>query len=342
MPSIQPAPKTTRSLWFSRPLTAELRTEQVAPPEPNQVTIRALVSLVSAGTELLVYRGEAPPDADLGLKTCAGSFRFPVKYAYQIVGEICSAGRESGYQIGELVFARHPHQAFFTMTPDSYYVTRIPASLSAERAAFINLLEVALNCLMDTPVHYGDKVAIHGQGIIGLFLTQLVRRTAGAVIVVDPVESRQSLARDFGADLAVTAEDAGTAITEFTKGAGVDLSIEVSGAPQALQTAIETTAESGTIAAVSFYGNNKVPLVLAPEFHFRRLRLVSAMVGDINGCLRPRWTVERRTQVAMDLLSGDWLANPPVTRLEFGRAPEAYDMLHKHREETFGVLLDYR
>ena len=41
------------ALWFTATRTAALRDEQVAPPGPGQVTVRAIASLVSAGTEML-------------------------------------------------------------------------------------------------------------------------------------------------------------------------------------------------------------------------------------------------------------------------------------------------
>ena len=50
-------PSTALSLWFVGPRRAELRDATVPPPTTGQMTIRARVSLVSAGTEMLIYRG---------------------------------------------------------------------------------------------------------------------------------------------------------------------------------------------------------------------------------------------------------------------------------------------
>ena len=54
---------------------------------------------------MLVYRGKVPAGDSLGLETCAGSFGFPVKYGYQVVGEVVAAGAEAGYHPGDIVFA---------------------------------------------------------------------------------------------------------------------------------------------------------------------------------------------------------------------------------------------
>src|SRR5690348_11614809 len=92
-----------RALWFTKVRTAELREEVVPEPAADQVVIRGIASLVSSGTEMLIYRGEIPAEDDLGLETCAGNFAFPVKYAYQIMGEVVAAGKCTDYVPGDKV-----------------------------------------------------------------------------------------------------------------------------------------------------------------------------------------------------------------------------------------------
>lgn len=50
--------QTARAMWFEAPRTAALREEQVPPPGPYEVQVRAIHSLVSAGSVLNLYRGE--------------------------------------------------------------------------------------------------------------------------------------------------------------------------------------------------------------------------------------------------------------------------------------------
>jgi len=103
------ASRSARALWFTAARHAELREEPVREPTGNEVSVRAIVSLVSAGTEMLIYRGEGPQDDDLGLETCEGSFSFPIKYAYQVVVEVVAAGETASFRLGDRVYARHPH-----------------------------------------------------------------------------------------------------------------------------------------------------------------------------------------------------------------------------------------
>src|SRR5207244_12500508 len=92
-----PGARTAHGLWFTAARRAELLEEPIKKPSGTEVTVRAIASLVSAGTEMLVYRGELPAEDDLGLETCAGSFGFPVNYAYQGVGDVVEAGADSWF-----------------------------------------------------------------------------------------------------------------------------------------------------------------------------------------------------------------------------------------------------
>jgi 2-desacetyl-2-hydroxyethyl bacteriochlorophyllide A dehydrogenase len=334
-------PNRAQALWFTSARQAELLEEEVTRPGEDQVTVRAVTSLVSAGTEMLVYRGHIPADDDLGLETCAGTFGFPVKYAYQVVGEVVEAGATTGYTPGGVVFARHPHQELFTMRNDSILLFRVPDGLSPERAAFANLLDVALNCSLDVPVRHGDCVVVYGQGVVGSFCAQLARRTATTLIVVDAIPGRRENALGWGADAAVAPEDAAAVIGELSKGRGADISIEASGAPAALQAAISATGQEGTIAVVSFFGGRTVPLVLSPEFHYRRQRVISSQVSSIGSGLQPRWTMERRMETVFELLGQSWLQTTVSRRIPFRQAPDAYRLLDEHPDEAMGVLLTY-
>jgi 2-desacetyl-2-hydroxyethyl bacteriochlorophyllide A dehydrogenase len=299
------------------------------------------MSLVSAGTELLIYRGEANPDEDVGLPTARGSFRFPVKYAYQTVGEVIAAGNAAKYRVGQLVFCRHPHQEVFTIASVGRLVAGVPEDVAPERAAFLNLLEVALNAQLDVPTRLGDRVVVFGQGIVGSLCAQLAKRTASQVAVVDPIESRRQLALEWGADFALHPSEAEAGVAAMTDGAGVDIAVEATGAPAALQSAIRCTGQEGTVVAMSFFGARVVPLILSPEFHYRRIRIISSQTSSIGSGLQPRWSFERRTSVAFDLLRQQWLRTTISQRLPFDRAAEAYQLLDMHPDEAQSVLLTY-
>lgn len=332
---------TARAVWFTAPRRAEVLRQRPRERGEDDVVVKAVNSLISAGTEMLVYRGQYPASAPLGAETCEGSFAFPVKYGYQVVGRVVEAGARSGYQPGALVFARHPHQDLFTIRAAPRMVVRVPQTVSPRMAMFTNLAEVALNCLLDVPVRHGDVVVVFGQGVVGLFCAQLARRTAGKLIVVDPIEKRRALGLSLGADAAVAPADAAEVIAELSQGRGADICLEASGSPPALQAALESTGLEGTIGVVSSYGSRTVPLVLWPEFHRGRLRIISSQVGQLGSGLQPRWDAMRRTSVVMDLLPHLHTEEMISREVPLDRAAEAYDAIDQRPEEVLGVALTY-
>jgi 2-desacetyl-2-hydroxyethyl bacteriochlorophyllide A dehydrogenase len=328
-----------RGLWFASARSAELRDEAVGEPQENEVLIRALYSLVSAGTEMNVYRGEAVSALEVGLPTRKGQFPFPIQFGYQVVGRVEVAGVNAGYAEGDLVFCQHPHQDRFVISTD--FVFPVVADLSPRAAAFSNLCNVALNCHLDVPVRLGDCCVVSGLGVIGTFAAHLARRTAGTLVLVDPLPTRRRFAQSVGADAVVSPDEAVAVVDDLSDGRGADVYVEASGAPAALQTALACTGVEGTVAVISYYGSRAAHLTLSPEFHLRRQRIVSSMVGMVGSGLQPRWDKRRRLAAAMHLVAQIDTESMITQELPFAAAPDAYALIDSSPSEVLGVLLDY-
>jgi 2-desacetyl-2-hydroxyethyl bacteriochlorophyllide A dehydrogenase len=349
---VEGSDRVGRGVWFTAARRAELREDSVSAPGPDEILVRGVVSLVSAGTEMNVYRGEVATAHELNLPTAAGTFPFPIKFAYQIVGRVEVAGSRSGFQVGDRVFSYHPHQDLFAvrtgggsaedLMEGASLVFPVPDRLSDERAAFANLFCVAYNAFLDVPVRIGDVAVVSGLGVIGSIAGHLARQTAGRLVLIDPLEERRLRASWIGADAVVDPAEASTVIAEFSSGRGADVYFEVSGATPALQTAVDNTGQEGTIVVVSYYGSRVASLRLSPEFHLRRQRIVSSMVGMIGSGLQPRWNARRRMQVAMERLANIDVEALITHRVPFEGAPQAYELIDTKPAETLGVLLDYR
>lgn len=336
--------KTTRSgaaVWVSAPRSIDVRHEEVRRPGPGEVTIAASVSLLSPGTELRVYRGEVSPETELGLETCQGSFALPVKYGYQVVGRVDEVGRGVPLERGTRVFARHPHQDLFTMRYDPELLSVLPDQLTSDAAAFSNLMSVALNSLLDVPVRVGEDVVVFGLGPIGLFTSQLASRTASRLWVVDPSASRRKIASDLIGAQALHPDIARSVILDATDGSGVDVVYEVSGAPAALQHALGLLGIEGTICVVAYYGDRPVQLTLAPEFHFKRHRIISSQAGIVGSGLQPRWDRRRRLRMAWDLLATQPVDQLITNRFDIMDAPAAYRLLDAGPDSAFGIVFDH-
>lgn len=326
---------TSHAVWFVGPRQIELREAPVRPAGPTDITVRATRSLISAGTEMLVYRGDTTP-GDRMPPNSEGQFPFPTKYGYQTVGEVVVAGSESGYQVGDHVFTRHPHQDVFTIEARPEYVVRIPKEVDDASATFLNLTRVALTGVLDVPVKVGETAVVFGQGIVGMMCARIAALGASNVIVVDRFEKRRELALQYGATAAVEPQDIKDAVLTVTNGRGADVVYEASGAPPALQAAIEIAADRGEIVAISLYGAKEVPLRLAPEFHFRRLRITSSQMTD-----QPRWDWVRRTEASFELLERLSVANMISQTVPFADAAKAYDLVDTDPANVLGVVLDY-
>jgi threonine dehydrogenase-like Zn-dependent dehydrogenase len=328
--------QTARALWFEGPRRAALRGEEVPPPAPNEIQVRAIHSLVSAGSELNLYRGEGNLP-DLLLPTARGTLPFPLKFAYQTVGEVVAAGAKSGLLGGEKVFATHPHQDLFNVPLGMFSV--IPEEVDLLRAQFSAMFGVSLQVLLQRPVRPGEVVAVSGLGLIGSFAAYLARLSAGKLILIDPLSSRRDRASWIDADVVVSPEDAADAIRSLTEGRGVDLHIETSGAPAALQTAISNTAVLGTVAVAAWYGTRTVSLCLSPEFHLRSIKIISIHVFNLDE--DNRWDAPRKFSTCLDFLKRIDVVRLITDRIPFNRAPDAYRLLDENPAERLAVLLEY-
>lgn len=330
------------AVWFPQARRVEIRPEVARPVGPRDVRVRSVVSGVSAGSELLVYRGEAPPESKPDLPTIAGDFGFPVKFGYASVGTIVEVGDQVALPaVNDLVFVHHPHQTDFVVPAEA--TVTLPAGVPADLGVFSANLETAVTVVLDAQPRLSEAVLVTGQGVLGLLITMLLRRVgAGPIVTVDLHPRRREASTRVGADhvLGSDADVVGT-VLGLTSGRGADVAIDVSGSPSALQTCIDSAAFAGTVVAASWYGTRPVTLALGDSFHRRRLRLISSQVSTLDPILSGRWDRARRTQVVTELLRQLPLASLVTHRFPFREAASAYELLDHDPGECLQAVLDY-
>jgi NADPH:quinone reductase-like Zn-dependent oxidoreductase len=280
----------TQALWYVGAGRAEIRDELAAEPRPGEVRVRALHSAISRGTERLVLTGRVPPSEIERMRApfMAGTFPFPVKYGYAIVGRVEHGSVELQ---DRLVFALHPHQGVFTVPAEA--VVPIPDGVSPARAVLAANMETALNAMWDAAPTAADRIAVVGAGVVGSLVAWLCGRLPGAqVTLVDIESSRADLARALGVGFAAPGAAPGDC----------DLVVHASGAADGLATALGLAGEEATVLELSWYGVDEVAVPLGRAFHSRRLKLVSSQVGKVAPSHRARWTLSRRLAAALDLL----------------------------------------
>jgi len=301
--------RTSKALWYVGAGRAEIRDEPLAEPGPGEVRIRALHSAVSRGTERLVLAGRVPPSEFERMRApfMAGSFPFPVKYGYAMVGQVERGPAELR---GRLVFALHPHQSVFTVPAEA--VVPIPEGVPPARAVLAANMETALNAVWDARPAAADRIVVVGAGVVGSLVAFLCGRLPGAqVTLVDVEPSRAGLARTLGV---------GFATPNGTPG-DCDLVVHASGTAAGLATALGLAGEEATVLELSWYGADEVAVPLGGAFHSRRLKLVSSQVGRVAASHRARWTFASRLAAALGLLADPRLDALIAPAIEFHDLP---------------------
>jgi len=117
----------------------------------------------------------------------------------------------------------------------------VPDSLDDADAAMLEPLGVAIHSQDLGHVRTAASVGVFGCGPIGLLLIQVARATGAATIVaVDPLPHRREAAKQFGADLVLSPEQARQqgAFAPVVAGLGVDVAFDVSGTDDAVDLAM--------------------------------------------------------------------------------------------------------
>ena len=330
------------SIWFSSSRSVEVRREPIGLVGPHDILVQALYSAISSGTEMLVYRGQVPAGLVLDLPTLKGSFSFPIKYGYASVGRVEATGDAvSRVAAGDLVFVHHPHQSSYVVPAEA--AIQLPRQLEPEAGVFLANLETAVNVVLDARPRVGDRVIVFGQGVVGLLVTQLLRKSGvRTIIAVDAMARRRQLSELVGADVVLAPQDRLIdSVRDITDDQGADLAIEISGNPQALDTAIDCVGFQGMIVVASWYGVKPATLHLGGAFHRNRVRIISSQVSNIDPTLGPAWTRERRLATALASLQ-DLAWQPLIShRFRLEEAAEGYRLLDERPDEAVQVIFSY-
>jgi 2-desacetyl-2-hydroxyethyl bacteriochlorophyllide A dehydrogenase len=320
-----------RALWFVGPRRIELRDEAVRAPGPGEVTVRALASAVSQGTELLLYRGEGPAVFDPSLGD-AGAETYPRRYGYAWVGEITAAGPGTRLGEGTRVFSLATHGEHHTLSEAA--VRPLPEDFAATRAVLAANLETAITCTWDANVSLGDDVVVLGGGVVGTLTAWLLARSGAAVTLVEPGAKRRAAARALVPDALIeeAAEPDGSA----------DVVVEATGNPALLDAAIAWARPEARVVVASFYGARRAPVDLGDAFHRRRLELRASQVSSIPPRLRERWTPARRWLFVLSLLRERALDALLAPAVPFAQAAELYAALDRDADVPPAHVFVYR
>jgi 2-desacetyl-2-hydroxyethyl bacteriochlorophyllide A dehydrogenase len=339
-----------RVLYFDSPYEVSIREEEIPRPGPGQLLVQTLVSGISAGTEMLFYRGQAPADilVDETIPSLAGELGYPLKYGYAAVGRVMELGSDvSSEWKGRTVFALNPHESHFVTSAQN--VVAVPQGMTAEQAVFMPSMDTAVNFLLDGQPLIGERVVVLGQGLVGLLTTALLAQIPLAkLITLDsyPPRREKSFALGAQASLDPGASDLQEQLRKLLEARsiydGADLVFELSGNPQALDQALAASGFAGRVVVGSWYGEKPVQLNLGGRFHRSRIRLISSQVSTVDPKIRGRWDKGRRLQVALRMIEKLKPASLITHRFSIDQAAQAYELLDRHAELAIQVIFTYR
>jgi threonine dehydrogenase-like Zn-dependent dehydrogenase len=305
--------ETARALWVTGPGSAEIRAETLGLAPSGGVTVDALYSGVSRGTESLVFTGRVPVTEYTRMRCPfqAGDFPAPVKYGYANVGLA-----RDGSHAGRFVFCLYPHQTKYRV-PESALVP-LPAGVPPERAVLAANLETAVNAVWDARPLVGDRVTVVGAGVLGCLVAYLVARIPGTEVeLVDVEPSRRAVAAALGVSFS---EPRGASRER-------DLVFHATGRAGGCVTALELAATDATVVELSWFGDGDVALPLGRDFHVRRLTLRSSQVGTVSPTARRRFTHRTRLELALSLLTDARLDALIDAEVPFAALPAALERL---------------
>lgn len=341
----------------------EVRSFPVPSPQPGQVLIQSVSTLISAGTELGVQEVHSSPYG-----TWAGGGDSVVAspgwvaninekneqfLGYSNAGRVIEIAKdlmddpEFTIENGDLVLSSGNHSSHVIESPREKPLVAIPKGLSTEEASFGVLGSVAIYGIERSGLELGKTAAIIGMGVVGQITLQLAHYTGCELLVaLDLLDNRLEIAGRNGATHIFNAKGDGfrREVRELTAGRGFDVIIEASGALPAIPLAVDLAAAGGRIVLLGSPWRRRVEVDFF-DIHLKELNII--------GCHQPRcpteataffpWTQEyNRRQILKMISDGRLDVQRLIThRLPYQGADEAYRKLRDEKDTCLGVVLGW-
>jgi len=238
--------------------------------KPTDAIIRMSATCV-CGSDLWPYRGfnSGGEPTPMGHEYCGiveevGRAVSSVKRGQFVIGSFfasdntcpnCQAGYQSGCQHAEFVGGAQAPVLRVPLADGTLVATAEipPDDLIPNLLALSDVMGAGWFAAEAANVKPGKTVAVVGDGAVGLLGVLSVRQMgAGRIIAMSRHESRQKLAREFGAtDIVTERGDEGVArIRELTDGIGADSVLECVGTQESMMQAIRSTRKGGYVGYV--------------------------------------------------------------------------------------------
>ena len=344
------------------------------------VLVRNHYSVISAGTESglvdlanksLIGKARARPDLAMkvinkakqdgpisAFQQAMGRLDKREPLGYSSAGTVISVSEDiSGIKVGDRVacagagYANHADVAF---VPKNLCV-KVPDNVDLKNACFTTVGSIAMQGVRNADVRVGENVVVVGLGLIGLITVQILKASGCRVFGIDLDESKVKLAKELGADVALSRSTPNIeeSVRQFSRGIGADVTI-IAAATRSndpVDFAGKITRERGKVVIVGLVGmdipreeyyNKEIELRVSRSYGPGRYDRAYEEFGRDYPAPYVRWTENRNMQAFLDLLSMQKISMDPIISHEFAieQAPDAYDII-KQRKPYLGIVLRY-
>jgi len=326
---------SARRLVFSEKQQVALEPFEIGDPGPGEVRIRTHLSMMSTGTENIVFNRLFDPGTHWD-----NWVKYPFYPGYIAVGVVEAAGAQvASVAVGDRVAFRTAHASHAILAADRCYP--VPASIPFEQAVWFALAKIAFQGARAARYRLGDSALVIGAGPIGQMSVRWAR-AAGVVpiTVIDQVPNRMDAARAGGATATLTLPlaEAKPALLEAGGGRLPRVVIDSTGNAAVFAAALGLAADQGKVVILGDTGSPGKQ-ALTPDVITRGLTIVGA--HDVHN--NAEWNDATVTRLFFELAVADRFPLGGLTSHVF--APEAcanaYATANRDRAATMGILFDW-
>jgi len=326
-------------------ITSPLKAELVSQPleygdlKSTELLVETEYSVISAGTELSIFRGNEPWAA------------LPFIPGYGAVGRVLETGSDvTQFVPGNRVFTYGSHASVNLI--DGGLVLEAPDTLDGVIVPLLARMgQVAFTSVRVANAELGDIVTVQGLGLVGNLAAQLFKLAGCTVVGIDVSPKRLAVARACGVDFVIDsgATDPAVAIKEITGGAMSAVVVEATGIPKLVATAACMAAKGGEVVLLGTprgsYDGSATDLLMKVHLASSAVALKGAHEWLLP--LKPtpgvKHSIERNVQQLMEwATTGKLHGRELVSHVVSPEiVPDVYRELNSRNEDYFGVVIDW-
>ncbi|HEX4125829.1 MAG TPA: zinc-binding dehydrogenase [Tepidisphaeraceae bacterium] len=334
-------PDMRKTVRFTGKEQLEFVAEPMPRPGPRQLLVQTTRTLISTGTEGIVFTRNFGPGTHWD-----NWVKYPFFPGYLSAGRVVEVGSEvMGWKVGDRVASRSTHTSHALV--DAPTAMRIPEAVPDEDACWMGLGKIVQVGVRAAEHKLGDTVAVVGLGLLGQLVIQYSQLSgAENIIAIDTAPARLKLAATHGAThtLQTTAAEALSQVERITGGRRADIVYDVTGHPAVLAAALPLARRFGTLMLLGDAGTPSQQTITG-DVVTRGVRILGAHDGHppTLPSAETRWSAVQMYELFLTYLArGQMRVHDLITHhYQPTHAAEAYAMLQRERLTAMGVEFDW-